>query len=423
MHDSPLRAPTARGVDPRRGSLTERPPPGPRLVGRDSRLVEAIRRDLYAATRATTVGAITSLAPASVDTAPWDLKCRRAGESLWRVAGGFRSRVPLYNTEGGWLHLTSEELVEGAKAAAATGGVKVKISKPDAGEDLERLMAVREAAGPRFDLMVDANQSMTAAEAIRRAAAFGPLDLCWLEEPLPADDVAGHVSLAAAIPNGRYVEHIPQLRAITRTEMTVENGHDAIRPPGKRVAGRFRRKSDFVHLVSHHPSGNQQPAGAFRDGRTESVGHKIAGHEPERSAARTVCDHPVPVPLTGEAADRHPLSEEDPVPLAEAAGRREIATGRGRGHDRQTQQRKHSNRENCQFPSHDHSSARRTPNVVKPRSAEELPAIHRASERRAAHRHHAAPSGLARDPGRMADGRAIPQRLTQTRFRPEFFAS
>ena len=33
-----------------------------------------------------------------------------------------------------------------------------------------------------------------------------------------------HVSLAAAIPNGRYVEHIPQLRAITRTEMTIQNG-------------------------------------------------------------------------------------------------------------------------------------------------------------------------------------------------------
>ena len=28
----------------------------------------------------------------------------------------------------------------------------------------------------------------------------------------------------AAIPNGRYVEHIPQLRAITTTEMAVEAG-------------------------------------------------------------------------------------------------------------------------------------------------------------------------------------------------------
>ncbi|MEU8639299.1 mandelate racemase/muconate lactonizing enzyme family protein [Amycolatopsis sp. NPDC048633] len=270
----------------------------PRLAGRDSRRVEALWRDLFATTRATTVGAITSLALAAVDTALWDLKCRRAGEPLWRVAGGFRPRVPLYDTEGGWLHLSTEELVAGAKAAASAGwgGVKVKIGKPDASEDLERLTAVREAVGPRFDLMVDANQSMTAAEAVRRAAAFGPLDLFWLEEPLPADDVSGHarlaaatavpiavgeslysvaqfrdylhrgaasivqpdvariggitpwlkvahlaeafnvevcphflmelhVSLAAAVPNGRYVEHIPQLRAITRTEITVENGH------------------------------------------------------------------------------------------------------------------------------------------------------------------------------------------------------
>lgn len=172
----------------------------------------------------------------------------------------------------------------------------MKIGKPDASEDLERLTAVREAVGPRLDLMVDANQSMTAAEAVRRVARLDPLDLFWLEEPLPADDVSGHVrlaaatavpiavgeslysiaqfrdylhrgaasivqpdvarvggitpwlkvahlaetfnvdvcphflmelhvSLAAAVPNGRYVEHIPQLRAITRTGLAVENGH------------------------------------------------------------------------------------------------------------------------------------------------------------------------------------------------------
>jgi L-alanine-DL-glutamate epimerase-like enolase superfamily enzyme len=49
----------------------------------------------------------------------------------------------LYDTEGGWLHLSTEELVAGAKAAAATGwgAVKVKIGKPDVGEDLERLCA------------------------------------------------------------------------------------------------------------------------------------------------------------------------------------------------------------------------------------------------------------------------------------------
>jgi L-alanine-DL-glutamate epimerase-like enolase superfamily enzyme len=38
-----------------------------------------------------------------------------------------------------------------------------------------------------------------------------------------------HVSLVAAVPNGRYVEHIPQLRAITRGELAVRDGH-AIAP-------------------------------------------------------------------------------------------------------------------------------------------------------------------------------------------------
>jgi L-alanine-DL-glutamate epimerase-like enolase superfamily enzyme len=34
-----------------------------------------------------------------------------------------------------------------------------------------------------------------------------------------------HVSLCAAVPNSRYVEHIPQLRAITRTEIAIVDGH------------------------------------------------------------------------------------------------------------------------------------------------------------------------------------------------------
>jgi L-alanine-DL-glutamate epimerase-like enolase superfamily enzyme len=32
-------------------------------------------------------------------------------------------------------------------------------------------------------------------EAIRRARAYEPLDIGWLEEPLPADDISGHIRL------------------------------------------------------------------------------------------------------------------------------------------------------------------------------------------------------------------------------------
>ena len=274
----------------------------PRLVGQDANRVESVWRDLFSATRATAVGAITSLALAAVDTALWDRRSRVANLPLFIVAGGAKDRIPLYDTEIGWLHLSIEDVAAGAKEAVARGlhGVKVKIGKPSAAEDAERLLAVRSAIGPDKDLMVDANQSMTVAEAIRRTPDLERAGVLWFEEPLPADDVAGHerlarsttvpiavgesmysigqfaeyltrgaagvvqadvarvggitpwlkiahlaeahnvqvcphflmelhVSLCGAVPNSQYLEYIPQLRGITRTELTVEGG-EALMP-------------------------------------------------------------------------------------------------------------------------------------------------------------------------------------------------
>src|SRR4051812_31986178 len=109
----------------------------PRLIGADATRIEAVWHDLFASTRATTVGAITSLALAAVDPALGALRCRRAGEPLWRVAGGFQQTVPLYDTETGWLHLTTDELVAGALKAQHAGwrGIKVKVGKPSGAED------------------------------------------------------------------------------------------------------------------------------------------------------------------------------------------------------------------------------------------------------------------------------------------------
>src|SRR6195256_813064 len=93
----------------------------PRLIGRDPALIEQIWRDLLFLTHATTVGAITSLALAAIDTALWDLRCRRFGQPLHLMAGGAQERIPLYTTEGGWLHIEAAALVEDALQAKAKG--------------------------------------------------------------------------------------------------------------------------------------------------------------------------------------------------------------------------------------------------------------------------------------------------------------
>lgn len=171
---------------------------GPALIGREALEIEKIWRDLLFLTHATTVGAITSLALAAIDTALWDLKCRRMNEPLHRMAGGAQSRVPLYTTEGGWLHIDTSALVDDALQAKAKGfgGSKIKVGRPHVSEDVARLQAVREAVGPAFEIMTDANQRFTVDEAIRRARCLTPLDIAWFEEPLTADDITGHVRLS-----------------------------------------------------------------------------------------------------------------------------------------------------------------------------------------------------------------------------------
>jgi L-alanine-DL-glutamate epimerase-like enolase superfamily enzyme len=172
----------------------------PRLIGRDPALIESIWRDLMFATHATTVGAISSLALAAIDTALWDWRCRRDGQPLWRAAGGAKQRIPVYTTEGGWLHLSPDALVRETLAAQKAGfrGAKIKVGKPHVSEDLARLHAVRDAVGEDFEIMVDANQCFSLSEALRRAPRYAELGIAWFEEPLPADDIVGHARLAAA---------------------------------------------------------------------------------------------------------------------------------------------------------------------------------------------------------------------------------
>lgn len=169
----------------------------PALMGREAEMIEQTWRDLLFVSHATAVGPIMSLALAAIDTALWDMRCLRAGLPLHQMAGGAKARVPMYSTEGGWLHLDPAALAEDAQAMREGGflGSKIKIGKPTVAGDAARLGAVRAALGPDYQIMTDANQSMTQPEASRRLRLLEELDVGWFEEPLPADDIAGHARL------------------------------------------------------------------------------------------------------------------------------------------------------------------------------------------------------------------------------------
>ena len=83
----------------------------PKLIGREADDIEAIWKDLFFHTHATAVGAVTALALATVDTALWDLRCRRANTPLHKAAGGAQKRVAMYSTVGFRLQRLCDQLL------------------------------------------------------------------------------------------------------------------------------------------------------------------------------------------------------------------------------------------------------------------------------------------------------------------------
>ncbi|MFC5834731.1 mandelate racemase/muconate lactonizing enzyme family protein [Nonomuraea insulae] len=137
------------------------------------------------------------MALAMVDIALWDLAAQRAGVPLWRLLGGTPEPVEAYNTDGGWLNFSQDELIRDLSSLLDRGWrrVKIKVGKPDWREDARRVRAVRAALGDDITLMCDANQRWDLSTANRIMPVLEETQMDWVEEPLHADDLDGHVTL------------------------------------------------------------------------------------------------------------------------------------------------------------------------------------------------------------------------------------
>jgi L-alanine-DL-glutamate epimerase-like enolase superfamily enzyme len=172
----------------------------PVVLGRDPGQVRAIHADLLRETEYGGSAGLAMFGIAAVDTALWDLLGKAAGLPVHRLLGAARDRIPAYAMVG-WLNYGDDEVQAVCTRALEQGfrAVKIKVGFPTLEEDVRRVEVVRQAVGRDTVLMVDANQSLTTAEAIRRGRAFEELGCFWFEEPLPADDLDGYVELARAL--------------------------------------------------------------------------------------------------------------------------------------------------------------------------------------------------------------------------------
>ena len=171
----------------------------PGLVGRDGGSPEDVFDWMEWHIHYVGRGGIASFAMSAVDIALWDIRCRKAGQPLWKVAGGAGNTCKAYY--GGIdLNFSKKKLLESIKGYldAGANAVKIKVGKDDLEEDIDRARAVREFIGPDITFMVDANYSMTVEKAIEAARGFKACDVLWFEEPTIPDDYDGYARIAEA---------------------------------------------------------------------------------------------------------------------------------------------------------------------------------------------------------------------------------
>jgi mandelate racemase len=136
---------------------------------------------------------IVLFAMSGIDMAAWDALGQAQGLPLTRLLGGTPRPVPAYNSNGLGL-LPLKDLPREAQSLVREGfsAVKLRLGRPQAKDDLEALRVVKKAIGGEVTLMVDFNQGLTVAEAIRRGRMIDDEGgVAWIEEPIRADDFKG----------------------------------------------------------------------------------------------------------------------------------------------------------------------------------------------------------------------------------------
>lgn len=172
----------------------------PEVVGTDPAFVRRTHRRLLEETEYHGSSGITRFGIAAIDTALWDCLGRAKDVPCWELWGGARDRIPAYAMVG-WLNHSPEKVARQCERAVDQGfrAVKIKVGADSLEEDVRRVEQVREAVGDDVEVMVDANQALTKAEAIRRGKRFAELGCAWFEEPIPADAVHDYAALVDAL--------------------------------------------------------------------------------------------------------------------------------------------------------------------------------------------------------------------------------
>lgn len=176
----------------------------PLILGRDALATELIWQSLYDRWRDLGQKGLAVAALSGVDIALWDLKGKRFGVPVHVLMGGpIRTEVKCYATgtyrlrQGDPLDYVVREVKGYQKQGISATKLKIGFGV-DA--DLALIHAVREAVGPGYGLMLDANHAYDAADAIRLGRLAAECDLGWFEEPVVPENLDAYLEVKQGQP-------------------------------------------------------------------------------------------------------------------------------------------------------------------------------------------------------------------------------
>ncbi len=174
----------------------------PRIAGENPFYIERLWDRMYHHNRKPVAKGLYIQAIGSLDIALWDVLGKALNLPVYQVLGANSDKLRVYAAggyyeEGKGLHELASEMEE--YVGEGFRAVKMKVGGEPMSVDAERVRAVRDAVGPKVDLLIDANNRWNAYEAIRFGRMVEKHDIFWFEEPVEPDDFGGCAEVKQAL--------------------------------------------------------------------------------------------------------------------------------------------------------------------------------------------------------------------------------
>ncbi|MHA1129453.1 MAG: mandelate racemase/muconate lactonizing enzyme family protein [Candidatus Helarchaeota archaeon] len=166
------------------------------LLKKDPFDIEKIWRDIYNTTNRISFGIPLSISV--IDCALWDIKGKALGKPVYQLLGGYQNKVKAYASFPWWVNPKAISSYLDPALERGFTAIKVRIGK-NLKWDERVLTTVRDIGGDDLEIMADVNSGYSHRQALKIARIAEKLNLRWLEEPLPSDDLIGLSELRSKV--------------------------------------------------------------------------------------------------------------------------------------------------------------------------------------------------------------------------------